>query len=362
MSKFTKSFELLLRRILNWILSGKHAPVFIDEPQLLFNSQNTGKILLLRHDRIGDVLISTPFLSILRKLLPRTQIDILLSFRNKSASDIVIPFTDNIYIYPKSALGILTLIRSIRNTKYDLIIDLLDNESTTANLFLRFSQIPHKLSFNKKNIHNYSVTVPLPDKTKIHPALRLLSLLLPLGYNETNDIKLKFPLAATFEMKAKELLGSKISEFRLGINLSGSTHDKYWGKDNFIALIDKISESFSDLDIVIFSTKNLKDEADVIAKATRTKTAPNVDEFMLYASMLKQCDLIITPDTSAVHIASAFEIPVIALYVHQQNATDMPWTPINTKYKALIGINNIMQIQVSEVHNAFSETFREIHS
>lgn len=354
-----KSAELILRRLLNWLLSGNYTPKLVNKPEPLFTIKNTKKILLLRHDRIGDILISTPFLSILRTLLPNNRIDIILSFRNQTAANIVEQFADNILIYPKSAIGIIKLIRSVRKTKYDIIIDLLDNESTTSNLLLKFSKIQHKLSFNKNNMSNYSVTVPMPDKNKIHPANRLLSLLYPFDYQATNNIKLEIPISKTIEQKASELLGNKNKTYRLGFNLSGSTLDKYWGKHNFISIINMISESHPEFEIVIFSTKNLKDEAEAIALATNSHKAPNIHDFMLYAAMLKQCNLIITPDTSAVHIASAFQIPVVALYVHHQNASDMPWTPINTKYKALIANNNIMQISVTEVYNAFSEILSE---
>jgi ADP-heptose:LPS heptosyltransferase len=41
------------------------------------NNEKKKKVLILRQDRIGDLIISSAFLKILRKNLPDTQIDII---------------------------------------------------------------------------------------------------------------------------------------------------------------------------------------------------------------------------------------------------------------------------------------------
>jgi len=56
--------------------------------------------------------------------------------------------------------------------------------------------------------------------------------------------------------------------------------------------------------------------------------------------MVKSCDVLISPDTSTVHIASAFQIPVVALYTYQDPIFGMPWFPYKTKSITLISKHN----------------------
>jgi ADP-heptose:LPS heptosyltransferase len=72
--------------------------------------------------------------------------------------------------------------------------------------------------------------------------------------------------------------------------------------------------------------------------ATRTmpkaadRASPDFDEFCAAISKL---DFLFTPDTSAVHIASAFNIPVFGLYV-KYNTNDMIWSPYKSKFECII--------------------------
>ena len=51
--------------------------------------------------------------------------------------------------------------------------------------------------------------------------------------------------------------------------------------------------------------------------------------------MIKYVDLLITPDTSIVHVASAFKIPVFGLYVKYQT-NDHIWSPFNSPFECVI--------------------------
>ena len=327
----------------------------INKPENIFANSKELKILLLRHDRIGDILISTPFLKELRKIMGNKEIDILLSFKNKTASRAVEYLTDNILILDNKLFPFLKLIRMIRNERYDLVIDLLDNPSTTSNLILKYSGAKIKLGFDKANANNYNYVVPLPDKGKVHIAKRLFSLLLPFGYDKNPDnIHLDFPLKKTEKSEAAKLLGEKKCDLRLGINLSGSNDSKYWGDDKYIKFIKNFKSNY-DVDVVLFALPKHSIKAEYIASQSGARTAPPNSDFNVFAAMLNECDLILTPDTSAVHLASAFNKPVVTLFVSPDPSVLMPWFPLNANSKSLVAKNNLAEIKVADVMLAFDE-------
>ena len=146
-----KNIEKFFKKIFKSLLSGTKTPVLISEPQKLFSDENIKKILLLRHDRIGDVIISRPLVKNLRKAMPDVDIDILYSSRNFSASFFLSDITNQSFNLGKKISHKLGVIRKLRKNKYDLVIDLFDNESVTSNLLIRMIKAKVSLGIAKGN-------------------------------------------------------------------------------------------------------------------------------------------------------------------------------------------------------------------
>lgn len=338
-----KKIELFAKKIISPKSNSFGEPIFVFSQQNIFNESNCNRILLLRQDRIGDLLISVPFIKKLRNILPKAKIDILLGEKNISAKKPLLQYIDSIYIFKKKLLEIFKLIRILRNNKYDLIIDLFDNSSTTSSLLISKLKPKYSLGFQKENSNLYTHIVPLPDKNKIHIVERLFSLLLPFNYDflpENEIIKLEYPISAMELEKAFSKTGKKIKRFRLGINLSGSDRTKFWGVNNFIDLINLFNNYYKEHEVFIYYTSGYINEAIEIEKNSVVKKAPLSNSFDEFAAMLKTCDIIFTPDTSAVHLAAAWQIPCIALFSYYEGNFGMPWIPYNSPGKNIIAKNS----------------------
>ncbi len=80
-------------------------------------------ILLLRYDRLGDVVITTPMINALRELAPHAEIDMLLSPGNASIvrDD---PRITRIHLWERSLISRLRTILVCRKQNYDLVFQL----------------------------------------------------------------------------------------------------------------------------------------------------------------------------------------------------------------------------------------------
>lgn len=76
------------------------------------------KILVVRNDKIGDLVVTLPSLYLLRQALPDAQIDMLVAPVNKSLVE-VCPFIDNAIIDAGSENSLVT---RLRNEKYDAVM------------------------------------------------------------------------------------------------------------------------------------------------------------------------------------------------------------------------------------------------
>ncbi len=352
----------MLKSIIRIVTERNEEPLLVKGELEKFQSPK--KILLLRQDRIGDVLVSIAFIKKLRAILPDTQIDIVLSHRNKSALFAIQDYVDNSYVLEKGVLTYFKLINNIRKTEYDVVIDLLDNASTTSSILTRFAKAKVKLGFDKNNRKVYSHIIELPNKIENHIIERLNSLLLPIVGSSINEESLSFELSHDIRAKAAELLGDKKKNLRLGINLSGSDDSKNWGTGNYIGFLRSLDSLQDKLEVKVFTTKSNEKQLNQIEEVIPNVAAPFVSSFEQFTAMISTCDIVLTPDTSVVHLCSAFDIPCIALYTYSNNPNvGMPWEP-RSKHSKVLKISDketLGLIKLTDVLGALKQTIEEIN-
>ncbi|MBM2815553.1 MAG: family 9 glycosyl transferase [Ignavibacteria bacterium] len=352
--KLLKRIEINLRKRINKLLNSGSLPVLISSPELVLNLGDYPKIMVLRHDRIGDVLVSIPFFKLLRKRFPKARIDIILGKKNQGCRTALLSYFNNILIYEKNIFKISGMLFSIRQTKYDLIIDPFDKVSSTSNLFVKFSKAALKLSIDKENSSVYTHVVPLRDKNKYHVVERTAALLLAFGIEPKNsDLSLEYTIMPSILESAKNKLPPK-EHFRIGINLFGSDRTRFWGLENNSEFIKIIKEKQQNCEILILTTPKYQYELSLLTQNGLAKAAPFADSLDEYAAMLSTCDMIITPDTSAIHFAAAYKIPCISLFKSSNKENGLVWSSYQPNSQSIIsGTQNICDISVAIVMEAF---------
>ncbi len=362
MSNNLKNIEISLRKKFNNFLSTARQPIFIEKPSNKFYFVEGSRILLLRHDRIGDIMVSIPFIKKFRSLFPGVQIDILLSKRNIDAKSAVLPYVNNIYVLEKGLFKYMRILRKLNSNKYDMVIDLFDNPSTTSSIIIKLANPLYALGLNKANSSSYTHVVPLLNKNKHHIVERIAQLLLPFGVVPlSRDLHISYPISKERSAKAVQLLSINNNRVLLGINLAGSDRSKYWGTDNYIELIKTLNIKYPDFDIIIFHTHDYANEFNELSKHTICRAAPLTNDFDDYVAMLSLTKIIISPDTAAVHIAAAFKIPCIGLFLWTGSKdTGLPWYSFNSPYRCLkTSSGNLVNITVDELIEAVDEIVTE---
>lgn len=353
---------MILKDIIRKITEKNDEPILVKGK--LDSFQNPKKILLLRQDRIGDVLVSVAFIKKLKSVLPNTEIDIVLSHRNMSALFSIKQLINIDYILEKGVIGYFKLISKLRKQDYDTVIDLLDNASSTSSILTRFTNAELKLGFDKSNRKVYTHIVEIPNKQENHIIERLNSLLLPFGGSSSNEESFSFELSKDSYAKADELLRHKSNKLRLGINLSGSNQSKNWGTGNYIAFLKAMNSLDKNVEVKLFTTKSNENQLNEILEVYPNIAAPFVNSFEQFTAMISTCDIVLTPDTSVVHLCTAYDIPCVALYMFSDDPNvGKPWEP-RSKYSKAIKISEkdtLGLIKVTDVLAAIKQTIEEIN-
>ncbi|GBD90275.1 lipopolysaccharide core heptosyltransferase RfaQ [bacterium BMS3Abin04] len=325
-----KNIELFLRKILLRIILLLHSN---RKNQSLPKFDGKTKILFIRLNRIGDALITTPLISEVKNRL-NPDIYILSDKKNKFIFHSIIE-RNKVVTFRKGLPGFLNTLKWINKMNFDVIVDTHDDVSTTVTFLTALSHAPRKFALDKKNRTVYTDTIEKPDSSKVHIVERVVKI------SELFGIKIKYdniniiykPASESIEIADNFIKDNfPTKHYLLGINISAGSEARFWGIERFRKLLNVLS-NYKNLDIVVL--RSPKDE-NLAEKITNGKFIIfNDHSFDELAAMISKLDMLFTPDTSAVHLASAFKVPVFGLYVHY-NTKDMIWTPYKSKFKAII--------------------------
>ncbi|OCG07694.1 hypothetical protein A9G13_05625 [Gilliamella sp. wkB178] len=275
-----------------------------------FNSNEINKVLILRNDCIGDMIVTTPFI----RYLFHAGYEVYVSSR-KNSLEILMgnPYIKGCFLYDDK--NFRTLIRSLKNIRkqhFDLAIDARFHRrlDLTHLYFCCFVKTSNLLSYNKSNIKSFNISLPY-YKANSHVTNQLKYYLdnLNINYDLFNyDIFIDYGKDNYVQSFIDNLINLK-KKFVV-INPYGGSHYRCLSNVQIEKICDLFKCSYPQYKIIIIGQPN------------RLNTLC-IDEIIKFQSqsirdvipLIKKADLVISVDTSIVHIASAFSIKCISIYM-----------------------------------------------
>lgn len=297
------------------------------------------KVLFIRLNRIGDALVTTPLLHEV-KLQIKCKI-YLLADKNNSFIFSNNPDVDEVIVFKKGLKGFLEILKTIKKENFDALVDLHDDVSTTVTYLLAMAKTPTKFGLRKANEIVYTQTVEKPDPAKFHVIDRLMQIARLFNIKAGSDtVNVNYCPENGSIRKVDEVLKNKFPQkkFLIGINISAGSQARFWGVEKYRELLGFLSNY--DINVLLLCSEKEAGEALAIngGREDNIFYSPSFDEF---ASVISKLDMLYTPDTMAVHLASAFCVPVFGMYVHY-NTKDMIWTPYRSDFECVITENNTL--------------------
>jgi ADP-heptose:LPS heptosyltransferase len=352
---FLKRIELLMRRFIIFVLG-----FFVsrrNQPPAAFNF-NDCKILFIRQDRIGDVLISTPIFTSIKAHYPGAIVDVLLSKNNYFvvAND---PFIRTRWMYQKKISRIISLVKSIRKEHYDFAVDMMDNPSVTSTLLCLLFGARWNVGIAKDNTYVYDIRVPMLSRRNTHIVDRIAQLLIPFHIHpQSEKLMIRYSTSRESDEFAESFLRSNLSGRQplAGINISAGGASRFWGIENYRALLSYVVENYPELSFILLYQPSDAEKATTIVQGYHNVIlSPLTQTFDQFAAFIKRLSLLISPDTAAIHLASAFHIPAVVLYVQSDKALRI-WEPYGTEYEVVItDVDDLSTIPVENVQAAFKK-------
>lgn len=339
--------------------------ILTNKKKVNFDIKKSKKVLILKYDRIGDMVVSTPIFRELKKAFPEISISVLASKTNKDVIKYN-PYVDNIYTnYKNNIIKDLPILFKLRKKCFDVCIEL--EHSVIPHAIIRLKIIrPRKIiSIHKDGrygvkgselqLYDY-----FTDKDKISHFGKIWLETLSFFDIKPNSNRYDFFVSNIETDKASKFINNLGNKLKIGINTQGSFPEKSIQNKELEEICAGLYNVSSKIQIVILTTPSQLESKhkfvstlglDYVTCSYSTETINDV------AALIQKLDLIISPDTSLVHIAASFDIPTISIHENNQDSFRL-WSPTSTLSKTIFaksayGLKNYSVQDVIESANEF---------
>jgi len=261
------------------------------------------KILVIRFSSIGDIVLTTPVVRILKKQFPDSEIH----FLTKSQFSFLLndnPYVDKVHSLSRN---LSDTIKELKDESYDHLIDLHNNLRTKR--IKSALSIPDftvdKLNLRKWLLVNFKIN-KMPSNHIVDRYIETLSVFDVSNDKEGLDYfipeKDEYPISlvnATFENGFVALV------------LGATYFTKQIPEELAIEIINH-----SQLLFVLLGGKDDVEKADKVEKLSKGRVANLCGKVNLNqsASIIQQSKVVVSSDTGLMHIAAAFRKPIVSIW------------------------------------------------
>lgn len=278
------------------------------------------RILIIRTDRIGDVLLSTPVIKAVREAYPNSHIAMMV---RPYAEEIVDgnPYLDEVILYDKegehkSWLGTLEFVTELRRKKFNLAIIL--HPTNRSNLIPFLAGIPERVGYDRKL--GVLLTKRIKDLKHLgtkHEIDYNLELLRAIGI-EAKDKSLYMPVKEKHERVINRFLAlNELNDTNgiVAIHPGASCPSKRWSAFRFGRVADELVEKYKFKVVIIGGPQDIETVKQVHMAMLHTPIILSEEHSLgEVAALLKRCKIFISNDSGPVHIAVAVGTPVISIF------------------------------------------------
>jgi ADP-heptose:LPS heptosyltransferase len=332
--KLEVAWRAVWMRLIGWMLPG---PAVTSLPA----ATDAGyRVLFLRYERIGDMIMATSVIRNIAVSLPGKKVDVLATPTTAPVLE-GNPYVGKVLtLERKSFRSYGDLMRRLRRERYTVMVDGRINNPpifTSTPLLMYAGKVQFRVGAGgDRRPRIYNVCVPEWNRVD-HYMEGSKQLAVPFGVNPDSvdwqpEIFLTDDERARAGARWKEatdlvqpVSAGVASAKRLLVNLSASEPKRRWPDGKFIATLQTARAKWPQMPIVVIGLPAEWESVEKVASAVKAlpvQTPQLRDAF----SLVGTSDMVFTPDTSISHAASAFRKPSLVLLKREHK----PYAPWNT--------------------------------
>lgn len=298
------------------------------------------RILIVRPDRIGDVVLSTPLPREIKKQFPDSFAAVLVR-KYTEAVYLHNPYVDKILLIDDFSTGsknyFWTKVKEIRSYKFTHALMLLPNEK--INYILFFAGIKKRIGVGYKffqfitgvkgiSRHKY---IPLR-----HEADYSMDLARAIGV-KTENIDVEIHLSKDEQTSVREIRKNLLDgkRYLVGVHSTSGNSAPNWRPKIYLNLINRL-RSESNIQVLLTDV-DIPSELKSIQNIVYPDKDKSLREWFL---IFKALDLLISSSTGPMHIAAALKVKTVSLFCPLTACSPKLWGPVGNKQKVILPLEN----------------------
>jgi heptosyltransferase-2 len=261
------------------------------------------RILVIRFSSIGDIVLTTPVLRCLRTQLPEAEIHFLTRWRFREVSS----HNPNIDHFHYLNQEIVELVPELKDQLFDHVVDLQNNRKSRVlrNMLKVKSTVVNKLNIRKFLLTSFKVNL-LPDK---HIVQRYLETVKELGVHDDGK-GLDHFISAQDQVPQSDIPTSHSLGY-IAFVIGATYYTKRLPAEKWIELCRQV-----DHPIMLLGGPGDRKMGEEIAALDPIRIYNACGKFSLNESacLIEKSKLVVSHDTGLMHIAAAYQKPVIAVW------------------------------------------------
>ena len=320
-------------------------------------------LFVVRH-QMGDMLCATPMMRSVRTFFSEAKIILVTKkstnfeeiFKNNNSP------VDEVKYYEHGIEDFLNLAKELKDKHIDLaIVPSTVVFSATNHLIAHLSEAKLKVGVKSKdyevNPTSYMLNVKKDytwDINKIHQIERNLDIIRQLNVNPL-DTKITLNLREENKKFAEEFFRKNFSDTNrsvIGFHPGAGKEGNVWNPEKFAELASMLKNKYGSYIFISEGPSDTKYVSEVERilreKYNITDYIKHNGELMNNTAIISMLSLFITNDTGVMHLASGFDLPIIALFGPTKA---YEWGPVKSNQLSIQAINgNISNIDVNKVY------------
>lgn len=323
--------------------------------------KNYRRILLILLGRLGDYIITTPFLEGLRKRYPGAEITLITSAKaaNLAAGN---PDLDKVVVFkgwhhPPSTLRMF----AAAWRRCDLAIDLNPAYSRASLSLMRLARAPERLAFEKPAPSGaYTALIP-HDLEKDHFMDKYAVLAARLGFTPPESMRVTLPPDILAEGE-KLVRGLGLPPGDLVVAVHPGNFKKYenrWPEEKFVEFTRELLKKKG---VSVFYLVGLGEEKEtqegILRHLPGVKHIPPKSAEVT-AGILKYCSILVCNSTGTLHLAAAAGVPTFSF---NRPYNEKCWKPKGRIHSAIVskGHKTCRDIEVDDAVKAFGRAIEAL--
>lgn len=302
-------------------------------------------ILVVRTDRLGDMVVTTPLFAAIKQAFPSCRVTVLASTAGAAAAR-AHPAVDAVEVDPEEAKGsrwggTLTLARRLRRLHCDAAVVVHSKHRLAAAVWL--AGIPVRIGPGQRHysfLFNYPVVQDHRRPPVRHETAYSLDLLRPLGIEPDYAARPAWRVAPADAAAVEELLaahGLDATRAVLAVHPGHGGSSLNWTPERYAELADRLA---TERHMAVVVTGTASDDA-IVARVCAVMQEPAVNlagqlSLPQLAALFARSALYVGSSTGPTHVAAAVGTPIVALYCPLAQSLPDRWRPQSDRCTVLL--------------------------